>query len=304
MRQAESKESSTKSAKAAPVVVALLEGLFDYAGLFPPAQLKMSEAVQQYALYRDSEEAWILGKFVLPAARLQEFASLAVPLALSSRPPWALSVLSSDWGKDQPAIDRLVNEHPTMFTVVSIETRYGKPGPEPAFDDAAVYVELPITASLPSQIEVSRSMGRQVKIRTGGLEASAFPSTEKVLRFLAIAAEHEVGSKATAGLHHPFPAPRRAHAGEGAAVVPMHGFVNVILAATLLRKRIGSREDLVALLEETDGDRFEIRGEELVWRHFSVSAEDIRQGRSRLLHSIGSCSFEEPIQDLHWLGWL
>src|SRR5262245_52201803 len=51
---------------------ALLSGVIDYAGLFPPAKLPMTEAVANYLRYRESEEAWMLGRFVCPAARLKE----------------------------------------------------------------------------------------------------------------------------------------------------------------------------------------------------------------------------------------
>ena len=51
---------------------ALLTGLIDYAGLFPPASLPMEEAVRNYARYREGEHAWMLGKFVVPEARVHE----------------------------------------------------------------------------------------------------------------------------------------------------------------------------------------------------------------------------------------
>ena len=51
---------------------ALLSGLIDYAGLFPPAALSMDEAVRNYARYGEGEHAWMLGKFVVPEARAHE----------------------------------------------------------------------------------------------------------------------------------------------------------------------------------------------------------------------------------------
>lgn len=50
----------------------LMNGLIDYAGLFPPAALDMATAVRNYAAYRAGEYAWMLGRFVLPAARKVE----------------------------------------------------------------------------------------------------------------------------------------------------------------------------------------------------------------------------------------
>ena len=51
---------------------ALLAGLIDYAGLFPPAALSMEEAVRNYARYREGEHAWMLGRFVVPEAGAAE----------------------------------------------------------------------------------------------------------------------------------------------------------------------------------------------------------------------------------------
>src|SRR5688500_1293567 len=47
---------------------ALLDGLIDYAGLFPPATLDMQAAVARYARYRAGERAWMLGRFVVPSS--------------------------------------------------------------------------------------------------------------------------------------------------------------------------------------------------------------------------------------------
>ena len=51
---------------------ALLTSLIDYAGLFPPAALPMADAVRNYEHYRRGEYAWMLGKFVVPLAKLDE----------------------------------------------------------------------------------------------------------------------------------------------------------------------------------------------------------------------------------------
>ncbi|MDF2772824.1 MAG: hypothetical protein K0S86_2319, partial [Geminicoccaceae bacterium] len=62
--------------RAAPIRM-LLRDAVDYAGLFPPAQLDMPGAVAEYAAYLASADAWALGRFVVPAARLDEMAATA-----------------------------------------------------------------------------------------------------------------------------------------------------------------------------------------------------------------------------------
>src|SRR5512135_1604202 len=71
----------------------LLVDAIDYAGLFPPAQLGMAEAVREYAGYRTSSDAWALGRFIVPAARLAEFAEAVRPaLGQAAQGAWLLSV--------------------------------------------------------------------------------------------------------------------------------------------------------------------------------------------------------------------
>ena len=52
---------------------ALVAGVVDYAGLFPPAALDMEEAVAGFAAYRTSPDAWMLGRFVVPVARIDRW---------------------------------------------------------------------------------------------------------------------------------------------------------------------------------------------------------------------------------------
>ncbi|MBE0564871.1 MAG: hypothetical protein IH621_02865, partial [Krumholzibacteria bacterium] len=58
---------------------AFMEGLIDYAGLFPPAGLDMPAAVAGYAAHRTLPEAWMLGRFIAPAEALPAFAAAAAP---------------------------------------------------------------------------------------------------------------------------------------------------------------------------------------------------------------------------------
>src|SRR5271169_4999662 len=79
----------------------LLHGLIDYAGLFPPASLGMAAAISNYEPYLRGEYRWLLGRFIVPVARLGEFDE-----AVGRLPPgqtvsqWSLSALQ---GADLPA---------------------------------------------------------------------------------------------------------------------------------------------------------------------------------------------------------
>src|SRR5262249_31795117 len=52
---------------------ALLTGLVDYAGLFPPAKLDMARAVAKYAQHRAGPHAYAISRFICPVSRLGEF---------------------------------------------------------------------------------------------------------------------------------------------------------------------------------------------------------------------------------------
>jgi hypothetical protein len=183
---------------------ALLEGLIDYAGLFPPAALPIEDAVRNYARYRDGESAWALGKFVVPADRAHE-----VP------PEFPLSVLGVDEVKAATAedVERIAREA----------------------DGRVVYVEIGDLTLLDA---IARH-GLRAKIRTGGVTADAFPAIEDVANFLRACKAAGVAFKATAGLHHPLRCVKALTYASDAPTGTMHGFLNVFLAAALLEHADG-----------------------------------------------------------------
>src|SRR5436305_3553099 len=61
-----------------PSVRAFLAGIIDYAGLFPPAQLPLDEAIRRYARYRTEPESWMMGRFVCPLSLVPDLISYAV----------------------------------------------------------------------------------------------------------------------------------------------------------------------------------------------------------------------------------
>jgi hypothetical protein len=52
------------------------------------------------------------------------------------------------------------------------------------------------------------------------------------------------------------------------------------------------------LLEEEPG-AFRFAPNLLEWRELTVSASEIRAARERFFGSLGSCSFTEPVEELH-----
>ena len=57
---------------------ALLSHLFDYAGMFPPAQLPLEEAIAEWRGLRASDDAWLLNRFAVRAGVDVDVEPLAV----------------------------------------------------------------------------------------------------------------------------------------------------------------------------------------------------------------------------------
>lgn len=285
---------------------ALLSGLVDYAGLFPPAALPMREAVRNYGRYRVSAQQGMLARFVLPASRLGEFAEVAL-LARHAGDfgPWPLAVLAS--ASDASALDAFDASHGTVARVDSIEAKAEDAATvaalAAAFPARTVYVEVPVRSDPSALIAACKAHGLRAKIRTGGVTADAFPSREEVLRFLVACVAQGVPFKATAGLHHPlrgeYPLTYAPDAARGA----MYGFLNVFLAALLLREGYAASE-VAPALEERDASSIVVGTDGITWCGRSVSTARIADARAAFAGSFGSCSFEEPVQDLVSLSLL
>lgn len=307
-------------AQALPAVEAFVAGLVDYAGLFPPAALDMASAVHNYSAYRSEPHAAVLGRFVVPARRLPEFSHAAAPLLPRRRgdTPWRLAVLG---GADPAADVRAIAElGPSLH-----RTGDAPAAPPPAIADlfevkagtvmeieavrtavpAALhlFIEVAPDADLDLLLPAVLKAGAGAKLRTGGVTPDAIPPVESLARFLVRAARLHLPFKATAGLHH---AIRGSYALTYAPDSPravMHGFINVFMAAVLARAG-GSLEDVGALLDEMDVATFRFGPVGLRWREHHFTLAQLEDTRQHFARSFGSCSFREPIEELHAWGLL
>ena len=103
--------------------------------------------------------------------------------------------------------------------------------------------------------------------------------------------------KCTGGLHRPL---RTAPGGNG---VPMHGFINLLVAATLASVDASETALIEAVLEEVDPAAFSFNGRTIGWRERKLSTAEIVAARRRTLVSFGSCYVEQPRLELQKLGW-
>jgi hypothetical protein len=298
----------------------LLRAAIDYAGLFPPARLDMPGAVAEYASYLRSSDRWALGRFVVPAIRLDELAAAAADRPLDageSLGDTASRGLSAVLGADVAA----EADHVATFTaahVADVERWWGRvesvelrAATVEAIRDAlrAVpsdierFIEIPVAGDATSLVRAIRDGGAAAKVRTGGMTADAFPASTDLARFLATCVREGVPFKATAGLHHPLRGDYALTYEPGSPVGRMYGFLNVFVAAALLRA--GHGESIAcAMLEEDDASSIIFDATGIVWRGHRLSGIDLAATRSSGIQSFGSCSFREPIDDLTALGLL
>jgi len=312
-----------------------MAGLIDYAGLFPPAGLPMETAVRNYLEYRGGSDRYMLGRFICPAARLTELAEEMVgieeplPLSVLGSPAETRSDYVANLDRDAAAVRTFLDRRPGAGRAQSREVRLA-PQTLAAADPAEVTDCVHGTAdswraaglaacptffeaglkgdwrkNLAAVIEGIRAVNLKkgedaagLKIRFGGLEKAAFPGLEKIAFVLAACRDAGIPFKATAGLHHPIRHFRKIFD------THMHGFVNVFGAGVLATTHGLAEADLVRILGEENPAGFQFSEQGFSWRGKVASADEVALAREHFGVSFGSCSFDEPREDLMGLGWL
>lgn len=309
-------------------ITAFMRGLIDYAGLFPPARLPLDDAITRYARYRQEADRWMLSRFIVPAARLSELDAFA-PL-FAEDDPFSFSVLVGG-GADRAAVSDAPKRD--IASIAEFQSRYGAAaqvdviearlpdmagwsGPEvvTVVEEAvsiirdsglAAFYEVPFTPGWETAIKytietlegANQHGAAGFKLRCGGTEAAVFPTPGQVALALAICRGASVPLKCTAGLHHPV---RHYSADVGTA---MHGFFNVFGAGILAHVHDLAPAQVESIIVDEDASHFGFTDDAFTWQDLSATPEQISAAR-RLLVSYGSCSFDEPRDDLRGLNLL
>ena len=290
---------------------ALLAHAIDYAGLFPPADLALAPALQNQSTYVRSPDEWMLGAFILPIGKFAEARTQLAqfdadhPLQISALGLKAAkaSVFRPALEKAEEAIKEFAGEHKKVVLIRQLEMPL-PPGPvakslgvaRATLGDLAlkIFWEAPADAAAKT-IEALSGSGVGFKLRTGGVTADAFPTGAQIARALVTAARHRVPIKFTAGLHHPV---LKFHHSVG---TKMHGFLNVLGAGVLAAEHRWSQSQTEEMLADEEASSFVFEEEMFRWREWKISTAQITQ-RRELVTSLGSCSFDEPRDDLRALG--
>lgn len=292
---------------------AMMNGAIDYAGLFPPAALSMTETVHRYAAYAASPEAWMLGRLIVPVGRLEEFVAAYLVLATAASDgdadaapvaPWHLSVIAK--ASDAAALAAFNARYGARLRIDTVEAPTVSAADIPALGalaaSYAVYAEVNVAEDPQPVVALLAQHKVRAKVRTGGVTPGAIPTAANVARFLVACRDAKVPFKATAGLHHAIRADYALTYEPASERATMFGFVNVLLAsaAAALGASAGEIEKILAA---TDGFVIDGTGALLPTGRL-VQAVDVAMARNSGIVSFGSCSFDEPVAELTQRGLL
>ncbi|MEO7040740.1 MAG: hypothetical protein ABI035_00595 [Gemmatimonadaceae bacterium] len=292
----------------------LLAGVVDYAGLFPPAALGMAAAVESYGQYLRDPDRRMLGRFVVPVVRLREFdeaAASSLPRGEGSE-PWRLSALP---GPDIAAdIDLALKFNCRHWSgseighavIDAFEVKVSTAAEIAAAAavmpaQIAPFFEIPIRSDPTELVAAIKRSGASAKMRTGGVTPDAFPDVGDVVRFMMACGASRLPFKLTAGLHHPIRAEYRLTYADDPPRGVMFGYLNMFVAATMTWTGADEATVRSALLA-TNAEDFQFTDDSIGFRGRIVAADVIRDARENFVISFGSCSFREPVDDLHALS--
>jgi hypothetical protein len=301
---------------AAASLRALLTRSIDYAGMFPPCDLELEPALKNQAQYVRAPDSWMLSTFVLPVAKFSDAAALVSQF--DKQHPLRISALAAKTENAKDFLAELKNaaevirsfqkQHVYLVSVVQLEMFLPQDVDLAKLNETTgllgdlklqTFWETPAESAEQTIALLARAKQPAFgyKLRTGGVTADAFPNSVQISRAILASTKHHVPIKFTAGLHHPV----RQFRDE--VKTEMHGFLNVLGAGVLSAEHHWGETQMIELLEDQQADDFEFHDTVFAWRDWEVTLDRIK-ARRKFVTSFGSCSFDEPREDLGALNLL
>jgi hypothetical protein len=78
----------------------------------------------------------------------------------------------------------------------------------------------------------------------------------------------------------------------------MYGFLNIFVAGMLAAVKGLDARGIEEILTDENSKSFSFSKDRLAWRDASITSKEIQQLRKEALLSFGSCSFDEPRDEL------
>jgi hypothetical protein len=275
-----------------PAARILIDRIVDDAGLFPPEALDMASALARHRSDKAISNPVLSQRFVCPAGRFTELhqqlddGDRIQVIALGPAVPQTAAEVGSLQADDRTPVVALETSLP-------VDNQHKKQALE-AIDQIAatrphldIFVEVGLGPALETDLDLLQRYGHAAKVRCGGVRRELFPRPFDLARFVHYAISREVPFKATAGLHHAI-----AHH-DGYTGFDHFGFLNLLLAVAAAQKDAGTNEVGHILAERNPNI--------VLQRITGLTTHDAREIRAAF-HSVGSCSTNQPIDDLRRLG--
>lgn len=319
-----------------------MKGLIDYAGMFPPANLDLTSAFTNYLGYLNSDDEWMMDKFICSIKSFEEFTNhdsgVSKQLHDFKSERWVSFALLLTGGKttkeflksldtDLKMIKGFVSEHSELIVTDNFEAKLpddisGKNNSgackkflndcsiifnEHGLFGSKIFFEPPVNNDYEFVIEkLTYTMAESdknggnagFKLRTGGVTPDLFPLSEQIAFALKACKDNKLQFKATAGLHHPI-----RHYNDSVST-KMHGFMNVFGAGVLAYANSLSLKEITEIVNAENAESFKFTEEEFRWNDIPSSIEQVSKARNEFVLSFGSCSFDEPREDLKKLNLL
>ena len=297
---------------------ALLAHSIDYAGMFPPCSLPLDKALRNQSEYVRCPDAWMLGGFVLSTEQFNPTRQLLSEF--DAQHPLRVAALGAKTANADVFVDAVDNadaairafarhnvdlisiSHLEMFLPMDVDVAALNEA-RSILGDLPVFWEAPPeraeqTIALLSEFNSDADAATfGYKLRTGGVTADAFPTSMQIAKALVTPATHQLPLKFTAGLHHPL----RQYREE--VQTRMHGFLNVLAAAVLAAEHRWDADQTAIMLDDENASSFSFTDEFFAWREWRIDTKRLEY-RRRFSVSFGSCSFDEPRDDLRALNLL
>lgn len=291
-------------------VETLLLEIVDYAGLFPPAKLDMQAAIANYIQAQHDTDHWMVSRFLLPISRLDEFSTLLPANVLQRGSVSAILTGKSEVELAQVRSFNAQNSHVgNSITITSLEFSPLSPDvlatvlPQLPIGIEAFF-EIPLNQNLEPYLAILKRFNVGAKIRTGGITIDAFPAANQLAETIMRFAEAQIPFKATAGLHHPLPAKYPLTYESNSPKHLMYGFLNLAILAALAHQKRITRVEAIEVLKTPTIDQFSFTKTGISWQRHYLHLSEIQVSRQKFFRSFGSCSIQEPLNDLKHLHLL
>lgn len=285
---------------------ALLAGLVDDAGLFPPASLTMPDAVVRHRADLAEGSPVLTHRFLCPVSRVGQ---LRAQLRTDDRFRLALiadtgvaglapAVAAIDGAPEvllasvEFPLTQLAESRPAAALLAAVEAvaAAGVADTAPLFVEPASLSDVDGVGALVAAIAAGEGAGRLgVKLRCGGITPELFPTPEMLASAIVAAASSGVRVKATAGLHH---AVRHTDPETGFV---HHGYLNLLVAVAdaVAGADLGTVAGTLGITDPAA----------LLARVAGLDESTVAATR-RAFASYGSCSTSEPVDEAKQLGLL